>query len=166
MEAGLKFIADIMVGKLARYLRMCGYDVVYDNYLDDASIVKIAVQQSRIILTRDALMLQRKDCRNNIISSLFIESSRLEDQLRQVKSVFDIKLEPKLIRCIECNSLLEHADRNELEDKVPPYVYRTQNTFLFCQKCNKYYWRGTHYDNILKAFKIVSSSELERSDGS
>jgi hypothetical protein len=162
----MKFIADIMVGKLARYLRMAGADVLYRNDYSDEEILRIAKQEGRTILTRDALMLQRKDCRDNIISSLFIKSSRLEEQLRQVKSVFDIKLEPKLIRCIECNSLLEYADRNELEDKVPPYVYKTQNTFLFCQKCNKYYWRGTHYDNIHRAFKIVSSSELEHGDGS
>ena len=154
-----------MVGKLARYLRMAGINVLYRNDYSDEEILETAKKEERIILTRDALMLQRKDCKNNIIRSLYIKSSRLKDQLKQVESELGIKLEPNLIRCIECNSLLENAQKDKIKNKVPHYVFMTHEVFLFCSRCNKYYWRGTHYNNIYKAFQSFSSIDLEPGNG-
>lgn len=151
----MRFIADIMLGKLARYLRMAGNDVLYSNNISDDEILSIAKDQNRIILTRDNLMLQRRECKNGIISSMLIKDDGLLEQLRQVKDDLNINLEPLLIRCLKCNSLLEKARKPELKGKVPPYVFKTQESFLYCAGCGKYYWRGTHYENICRTFMLV-----------
>ena len=151
----MKFIADIMLGKLARYLRMAGNDVLYINNIDDDEILRIAKSQDRIILTRDNLMLQRKECKNKIINSLLIKDDDLLGQLKQVKDSLSINLVPLLVRCLKCNSLLEKVKKSEIEGKVPPYVFKTQENFLYCAGCGKYYWRGTHYENICRTFKLI-----------
>jgi len=151
----MKFIADVMLGKLARYLRMAGSDVLYINNIDDDEILLIAKDQDRIILTRDSLMLQRKECKNKIINSILIRDDDFLKQLKQVKDVLSLNLAPLLSRCLECNSLLEKVRKLELEGKVPPYVFRTQESFQYCARCGKYYWRGTHYENICHTFKLI-----------
>jgi uncharacterized protein with PIN domain len=151
----MRFIADIMLGKLARYLRMAGNDVLYSNNICDDEILRIAKAQDRIILTRDSLMLQRKVCKNKIINSLLIKDGDLLGQLKQVKIDLNINLAPLLSRCLRCNAMLEKVKKSEIEDNVPPYVFKTQENFLYCAGCSKYYWKGTHYDNICRTFKLV-----------
>lgn len=156
----MKFIADIMVGKLARYLRMAGNDVLYFNNISDDEILKIAKSEGRIVLTRDLLMLQRRPFKNNSIKSVFIKYDRVIKQLKQIKNDLAITLKPNLLRCIECNTELLKAQKENLKDKIPPYVYETQKDFLHCPQCDKYYWRGTHYDNISNTFKLINTIEL------
>ncbi len=148
----MKFIADIMVGKLSRYLRMAGYDVLYKNTATDDEIIKTALKTGRVVLTRDSLMLIRKEFKSGRIKHLLIRDDRLKKQLEQVQSEFGLSLRPNLIRCIECNSRLVRVRKEDVKDKVPPYVYRTQQNFMYCKKCDKYYWRGTHYHNIKNTF--------------
>jgi uncharacterized protein len=151
----MKFIADIMLGKLARYLRMAGNDVLYFNNISDDEILHIAKDQDRIILTRDSLMLQRKDCKNGTISAILIKDDNFLEQLKQVKNDLSLNLAPILSRCLKCNSLLEKVRKSEIEGKVPPYVFKTQDNFLYCAGCCKYYWRGTHYKNMCSTFMLV-----------
>ncbi|MBN1298829.1 MAG: DUF5615 family PIN-like protein, partial [Actinobacteria bacterium] len=99
----MKFIADVMLGRLARYLRIAGYDVLYYNKISDEKLVEIAKREARILLTRDMLMLQRRDCKNNIVRSVFIKNDKLPMQLRQLKDELGIILQPELKRCVECN---------------------------------------------------------------
>jgi hypothetical protein len=148
----MKFIADIMVGKLAKYLRMAGYDVIYINDANDDEIIKIARKTNRIVLTRDSLMLERKEFKNGNIKCLHIEDVKLKNQLEQVKSEFGLSLKPNFVRCIECNKKLVNVKKEDIKNKVPPYVYKTQENFLYCKNCDKYYWRGTHYNNIKNTF--------------
>ncbi|MEA2015771.1 MAG: Mut7-C RNAse domain-containing protein [Actinomycetota bacterium] len=148
----MKFIADIMVGKLARYLRIAGYDVLYKNTASDDHIVKAAEKTGRVVLTRDTLMLARRGFKNGNIKYLCIENDNLKNQLKQVKKELKIPLEPNLIRCIECNHKLLKVKKEDVRGKVPPYVFKTQKNFMYCKNCDKYYWRGTHYQNIKKIF--------------
>lgn len=148
----MKFIADIMVGKLSRYLRMAGYDVLYKNTATDDEIIKTALKTGRVVLSRDSLMLTRKEFKNGRIKYLLIRDDRLKNQLEQVRSELGLSLKPNLIRCIECNSMLVGATKEDVKNKVPPYVYKTQQNFMYCKRCNKYYWRGTHYHNIKNTF--------------
>jgi uncharacterized protein len=152
----MKFIADIMVGRLARYLRMSGNDVLYSNSFDDEEILEIARKENRVILTRDTLMLERRDCRNKTIESLFIKDDKINNQLKQVKNDLNLTLEPSLSRCLECNSELINIRKEDVKNKVPPYVYETQKIFLYCSRCSKYYWRGTHYNYISRTFKKIN----------
>ena len=152
----MKFIADIMVGKLAKYLRMAGYDVLYKNNIDDNNFIKIAINEKRIALTRDSLMLMRREFKNGILKFLYIKDDKLLNQLKQVKLELKITLKPNLNRCLKCNRVLLKVKKEDVENKVPIYVYKTQGTFLFCKNCNKYYWRGTHYNNIENTFQKIN----------
>ena len=148
----MKFIADIMVGKLAKYLRMAGFDVIYINNASDDEIIKIAKKTGRMVLTRDSLMLTRREFKKGIIKCLYIKDEKLKNQLEQITSDLNFSLKPNLVRCIECNQKLIRVKKEDIKDKVPPYVYKTQQNFLYCKNCNKYYWRGTHYQNIKNTF--------------
>ncbi|MQY79861.1 MAG: hypothetical protein GH151_11800 [Bacteroidetes bacterium] len=151
----MKFIADIMVGRLAKYLRMAGYDVLYTNTASDNQIIKKARETDRIVLTRDSLMLTRREFKKGTVKYLFIKDDKLKNQLNQIKSDLKILLKPNLVRCIECNRKLIKVKKEDVKNKVPPYVYKTQQNFLYCKKCDKYYWRGTHYDNIRNTFLSI-----------
>ena len=148
----MKFIADIMVGKLAKYLRMAGLDVIYINTASDDEIIKIASDTDRMVLTRDSLMLARKEFKNGTLKNLYIKDEKLKNQLEQIKSDLKISLEPNLTRCVECNQILIRVKKEDIKNKIPPYVYKTQQSFLYCKKCDKYYWKGTHYQNIKNIF--------------
>jgi len=151
----MKFIADIMVGRLAKYLRMAGYDVLYINTASDNQIIKKARETDRIVLTRDSLMLARREFKKGTVKYLFIKDDKLKNQLNQIKSDLKVLLKPNLVRCIECNRKLIKVKKEDVKNKVPPYVYKTQQNFLYCKKCDKYYWRGTHYDNIRNTFLSI-----------
>ena len=102
-------------------------------------------------------MLERKDCKNKVIKSLLIKKDDIIGQLLQVKDELGLILKTNLIRCIDCNSLLEKIQKEDVEDKVPPYVFKTQRNFIYCSKCRKYYWKGTHPDNMDLIFKKVNN---------
>lgn len=144
-----------MVGRLAKYLRMAGYDVLYINTASDDQIISKARETDRIVLTRDSLMLARREFKKGIIKYLFIKDDKLKNQLNQIKSDLKVLLKPNLVRCIECNRKLIKVKKEDVKNKVPPYVYKTQQNFLYCKKCDKYYWRGTHYDNIRNTFLSI-----------
>ena len=149
----MKFIADIMVGKLARYLRMAGYDVAYFNDASNDFILKTAMEEDRIVLTRDTLMLKRRQFTSGTIKSVFISDGDLRKQLLQVHSELNISLRPDLTRCLICNDQLVRVLKKDVRNKVPPYVYGTHDEFMHCRECGKYYWRGTHYDHMDDFFK-------------
>ena len=144
-----------MVGRLAKYLRMAGYDVLYINTASDDLIIKKAGETDRIVLTRDSLMLARREFKKGTVKYLFIKDDKLKNQLNQIKSDLKVSLKPNLVRCIECNRKLIKVKKEDVKNKVPPYVYKTQQNFLYCKKCDKYYWRGTHYDNIRNTFLSI-----------
>ncbi len=144
-----------MVGRLAKYLRMAGYDVLYTNTASDNQIISKARETDRIVLTRDSLMLTRREFKKGTVKYLFIKDDKLKNQLNQIRSDLKILLKPNLVRCIECNRKLIKVKKEDVKNKVPPYVYKTQQNFLYCKKCDKYYWRGTHYDNIRNTFLSI-----------
>jgi uncharacterized protein len=151
--AELTFIADVMVGKLARWLRALGIDVIYSNTLEDDTIMKIALTENRIILTRDVAFAAR--C-GKAYRLLFIEHNDWQSQLRQVVAAYSLKDFKVLSRCIECNTLLDVVDKERMFERVPPYVYQTQDRFSHCPSCDRIYWRGTHVDAILQQLSAAS----------
>jgi uncharacterized protein len=141
-----RFIADVMVGKLARWLRVLGFDVAYSNKYEDAEIIRIAEAENRVILTRDtglAARPGRAEC-------LLIESGDYEEQIHQVRDKFGLTEFDVFSRCLECNTPLKSVDKEAVFEKVPPYVYLTQERFALCPSCDRVYWRGTHADDMLK----------------
>jgi uncharacterized protein with PIN domain len=144
-----RFVADVMVGKLARWLRVLGVDVSYSNRYADEEIIRIAESEARIILTRDAGLAARA----RRMSCIFIESDHYKQQVRQVTAALGLKEFAVFTRCLECNTTLEHVEKELLVEKVPAYVYKTQDRFAVCPSCNRIYWHGTHTDQMLDRVK-------------
>jgi uncharacterized protein with PIN domain len=144
----MKFLADHMLGSLARWLRFFGFDTVYPDVLDDKKLKECAKRENRFLLTRD------KDLANaRGIEVLYIKSIELEEQLVQVLSEYNLKIESALSRCSLCNNVLISVEKSEVSGKVPERVYEVHNEFLKCEKCSKFYWEGTHFQKIKKKIK-------------
>jgi uncharacterized protein len=141
----VKFIADVMVGKLARWLRVLGFDVAYSNKYADDEIIQIAETEDRIILTRDTGLAKRR----MKAQCLLVSSENHKEQVRQVIDEFTLKDFEVFSRCLECNALLEAIDKEEVFERIPPFVYLTQKRFAICPQCKRVYWHGTHANNML-----------------
>ncbi|GFP22974.1 uncharacterized protein HKBW3S44_00537 [Candidatus Hakubella thermalkaliphila] len=140
----LTFIADDMLGRLARYMRILGLDVLYIPGISDRNLISLAKKENRIVLTRDTHLLRRREFSRNILKHLFIQKDAVRDQLAQVAREYHIPLRVSLIRCLECNTPLQPVDKERVHPYVPPHVFQTQENFSHCHKCDKYYWAGTH----------------------
>jgi uncharacterized protein len=137
----MKFIADVMLGRLAKWMRLLGFDVLYDRTMNDNEIIRVSLTQGRMILTRDTGLVARPLASNHV----FIESDNVRQQLEQVLTTLHITSTPGfLTRCSLCNSFLSPVIKQEVRDLVPPYVYEKYDGFLRCEKCGKIYWKGTH----------------------
>jgi uncharacterized protein with PIN domain len=149
------------VGKLAKWLRMMGYDSLFFNGEDDSGMVKQALAEGRVILTRDTGMMQRRAVSSGRVGSILIESEEPERQIQQLMSVFDLKGQSRpFTRCLECNHLLESRSREEMAGRVPPYVYRTQTQYMECPDCHRIYWRGTHWAAMMRKIdKLANNSD-------
>jgi uncharacterized protein with PIN domain len=137
------FLADSMLGTLAKWLRILGYDTAYDVRLDDNQLVRLARSEGRVLLTRDTGFLVRKGLR-----LVFIESQVLEEQLAQVIQTCGLRTDNPFTRCPICNTELDQVPKYEAWGQVPPYVFQTQQQFSLCPECNQFYWRGTHWQRM------------------
>ena len=149
-----RFAVDEMLGTLARWLRIMGYDATYEKDRDDDDIIKAAMPQGRIVLTRDRELAVKMGERG-----LYICSDRLEEQLRQVWQAFGLKPDQDLARCTVCNGELEPMEAGKAKDKVPEGVFLMNHEFFQCQSCDKVYWRGTHWLNIKKRLALLDPGQ-------
>jgi hypothetical protein len=160
----MKFIADSMVGTLVKWLRAMGYDVAYDPFLPDRLLMRHAREEGRILLTRDTRMIMVKD----VPPYVFISHDKLEEQIAQVMGELNLIPEEDkfLTRCIECNGLLEASAREDIKQKVPPYVYAGQRSFLICPGCGRIYWSGTHLPNLRdKLLGLIAFAKNRKGSG-
>lgn len=140
----MKFIADNMLGKLAKWLRLLGYDTLYYRTQNDNELIEIAHQENRTLLTRDTQL-----SRNWLVPTLLIKKETIDEQLKEVIHKFNLDIENTLFsRCPKCNTLLREMKKDEIKDKIPEFVYQTYNEFWTCPTCHRYYWSGTHWLNI------------------
>ena len=144
-----KFIVDLNVGKLAKRLRMLGYDALFINGLDDNELVRIALREGRVLLTKDTGILRRGVAFTGKIKVVLIKAEKVREQLRQVVETLHLEsdLDPFSL-CIECNEPLIPREKEEVRDLVPPYVLQTQEQYVQCPGCNRIYWRGTHWQRM------------------
>ncbi len=142
-----QFIVDQNVGKLAKWLRLIGFDTVFFGAGDDSRLVARAVAEGRILLTRDRRIMKRRVIVGGLIKAILIESDQFKAQVQQVISTLGLdkrRFRPFTI-CLECNRRLEERVKEAIKDRVPPYVYLTQEYFAECPACRRLYWQGTHW---------------------
>ncbi len=150
----LKFIADINVGKLARWLRMMGYDTLIFKGADDADMLTAARAEKRTILTRDADFMKRRPIARGHVKAVLIRSDRIEDQLQQVMETLHLTEFPQpFTLCLECNQPLVERRKEDVEPRVPEYVRKTQNEYMECPACSRIYWKGTHWQAMIEKLK-------------
>lgn len=137
----MKFIADAMLGRLAKRLRLLGYDVLYDPSWEDNEIIRLSLEQGRTILTRDTRLASRPVAANHLL----IGHDRISAQIAQVLRHLCVTVPPGfLARCSRCNHPLDQIAKQDIHDLVPEHVYDTNKDFFKCRGCGKVYWRGSH----------------------
>ncbi len=147
-----------MLGKLAKWLKILGFDAVFFSKIEDDALLEIAKAEDRILLTRDTGLIERA----KKAKSLFIESENWRTQVEQVLDVFDLWPDVKPnSRCIECNVRIKDLPREKARNLVTPFVFENADTFALCPDCGRVFWRGTHLkdmeskiDDFLKRRKI------------
>lgn len=137
-----RFVADVHLGTLARFLRLLGFDTLYGNGLDDAELATITSREKRILLTRDVGLLKRKA----VVRGQWLRSRDPEEQVSELVEALHLKrlLRP-FTRCMACNGNLVAIERKDVVDLVPPRVYRRFRSFRQCDECRRIFWRGTHF---------------------
>jgi uncharacterized protein with PIN domain len=155
-----RFIVDHNVGKLAKWLRMLGYDSLFFDGGDDSHMVARAMAECRVILTRDTELMKRRLITSGRLKAVLIESEEPERQMRQLMDALDLNQFQPFTICLECNQPLVERRREEVKDRVPPYVYRTQSQYMECPACHRIYWRGTHWKAMnRKLAKLTSRND-------
>lgn len=142
-----KFILDTHLGKLAKYLRMLGFDTLYRNDFKDDEIIKISCREHRIILTRDKLLLRS----DKITHGYYVRAIEKHEQLREIVSKFDLTNKFKsFTRCMTCNSILIQVEKEAVLDKIDKETAKVFNKFFYCQNCDKVFWEGSHFKRMEK----------------
>ena len=151
-----RFLVDVNVGRIAKWLRAAGYDALYIPHADDGELVRVAGEQGRIILTRDRYILERRAVTSGQVQILLLRSHDFREQMREVTDALGLGFDDGFSICIECNVPLDEIARDSVRGRVPPFVFDTQDSFQVCPRCAKLYWRGTHWRNMrleIAAFK-------------
>ena len=149
-----RFIADVMLGKLAKWLRMLGYDTLYFRETKDNLLVACAVREKRQLLTRKTHLRQRNDIQDYLY---FISDNDPLKQLGAVIAHYQLTIMPTaaFTRCLICNQRLKEIGPEQIRSRLPDYVITTQKHFSTCSRCKRIFWRGTHYENMKKALTRI-----------
>jgi len=151
-----RFILDVHLGKLARYLRMFGFDSLYDNGYEDRQLVMIAGKEKRIILTRDRGVLKRK----GVTHGYWVRSLKPAVQLEEVFKRFELyTLVKPFTRCKSCNALLRKVEKNAISQRLKPKTEKYYDHFFICGNCDKIYWKGSHYQKMRQRLSSLFKAE-------
>ncbi len=137
-----RFIVDVNLGRLARYLRLLGFDCLYSNNYSDEAIAKTSNLENRVVLTRDRILLLRK----MITQGYFVRASIPKAQVKEVLKRFSLyRLVNPFVRCTHCNAKLKKIKKQEIAHRLEALTKQHYDTFLVCSACNQIYWQGSHY---------------------
>jgi uncharacterized protein len=147
----IKFAADRMLGRLVKWLRVIGQDVIYGPHLTGYGLIRAGRAEGRLILTRDRRLKQKQPP-----PFVFIESDHYREQLRQVIKECGLKPGQGLFtRCVTCNTVLQPRSKETVEKLVPPYVFSTQEKFSWCLTCQRVYWPATHLEKMMHELQTL-----------
>jgi uncharacterized protein with PIN domain len=137
-----RFVLDVHLGRLTAYLRMLGFDTLYQNQWTDERLAEISQIEHRILLTRDVGLLKR----GSVTHGYYVRATQRRRQLSEVVGRFDLgRLAKPFSRCLRCNALLVRADKNQVRDQLPVQVALLHDEFLRCPDCGRAYWKGGHF---------------------
>jgi len=147
----MKFIVDRMLGRLAKELRMLGYDTVFYRGDNAYQMIKLAREEDRVILTRNTKLIPKRS-EDRLVR---IMEDKTPLQLKELiqKKVISLYEENLFSRCLLCNILLDKIPREEAKGKVPDFIFYQQKEFSRCPRCLRIYWRGSHQENMQKKVK-------------
>jgi len=145
------FILDVHLGKLAKYLRLLGFDADYKREWDDPKIIEIAIREKRIILTRDRGILKN----NKVKYGYLIRHTQSTEQVKEVLERFNLKDKIKpFTRCLECNETILPVSKQEVLEDIEENARLYYNEFFKCKGCKKVYWKGSHYSRMIDKLKM------------
>ena len=156
----MKFIADSMLGRLARWLRLLGFDTLYYGQINVRTLLRIAREENRILLTRNTRLVKMSEVREYLL----LKENDTFDQLKRVIISYDLSagIRENMLsgisiynRCSLCNSLLSDIPKERTKANVPEYVYQTSEKFRYCKGCGKFYWKGTHRELLEQKLKEI-----------
>ena len=140
-----RFVLDVHLGKLARKLRMLGFDVQHERFCKDSDLVSISVGEGRIILTRDKGLLKNKV----VTHGYWVRATKAQEQLGEVMERFDLFSQIKpFTRCMVCNGPIGEIEKQQVKDQLPEKTRPYHDRFYACSDCGKIYWEGSHYRNM------------------
>jgi len=143
-----KFILDVHLGKLAKHLRLLGFDILYNNHATDAEIIAQSLQENRCILTRDKGLLKNK----TVTRGYWMRATDPFKQVIEILQRFDLASDIKTFtRCLECNDFLIATEKEKITDRLDPKTKKYYHQFVTCPRCHRIYWQGSHYQEM-KAF--------------
>ncbi len=148
-KKSIQFICDEQLGRLARYLRLAGFDTVYRNPIDDAELISIALNEKRFILSRDHRLEEKILARRCLI----LESDDWMEQFKTVLAELGLALDRKqfFTRCLVDNSATVPVDQVDIKDRIHPYTYEHHTDFRHCPECDRLYWHGSHIKAMMRA---------------
>lgn len=149
-----------MLGSLAKWLRIFGFDTLYpDATTDDDLILQLAKHEKRLLISRDKeLIIRGKKVKLEVLE---IQTTDLHEQLAQVLTHIQIDCTQVLTRCTLCNTPLLSVEKKAVKTHVPSKVFETRDQFWYCAVCNKYYWMGTHYENMIEKINELTNKNKQ-----
>ena len=149
-----KFILSRELGRLAKWLRILGYDTAYFNQDNLSSLIIQALRDGRMVITKNHRLSQRKGVRIALV-----RHEKIREQIGEILGLLRIRPDPKMLftRCVLCNIGLVRVNKSSVKKNVPEYVFKTQDNFITCPQCNRIYWQGTHWGNVKNTLKEIDS---------
>ena len=161
----ITFIVDSNAGKLARWLRMMGYDTLFFSDIEDGHLVDMAMKEGRVVVTRDTQIAKRRVAANGSLKVILSRDDDPKQQLLQVLKELNLDCRQlQFTRCLECNQRLVSRSKEEVKDLVPPCVFRTQTQYMQCPSCSRIYWQGTHWQRMKRALEEIAAKAAGRAE--
>lgn len=153
-----RFVADVHLGRLARFLRLLGFDTVWDRASADPDLVRISVEDGRILLTRDVELLKH----GSLTHGLYVRETDPERQVAEVVDRLHLadRIDP-FTRCMKCNGVLESVDKAAIEDRIPAGTSAAVDDFVRCTGCGQVFWKGAHADGLRRIVELARRDPSE-----
>ena len=153
----MKYLCDQMFGTLAKWLRIYGFDTYFPKGdKKDSELLDICKNENRTLITRDKNLIIR--AKREKIKTIEISSINIDDQIRSAIYAVKINSDGVLSRCILCNSLVDEIKKEEVKGKIPKNSFDSNEKYWYCKKCDKIYWKGSHFENMIEKINEIKKS--------